>query len=263
MAQASTLKQKAADQAQALEVLKAQEKGGAVTAAPVASAPAAAQVAQPFVSGSAGEADKKEIQEAQRTADMLTWAAKACAEKGLPQAGMMQAKANDAVAALEALKKGAPVPAPTAPPSIAKEDCPVMPSLEGVTKEQIREAEKHAYLLSWAAQTAAKQGMSQAPALQTKAMAAVKALEDLKACATAPGMASARVAAAPVAQVAPAAASPQSKASKEDFLAAKKQADLLVWAARSAAAKGMPQASQIQANADAALAKMEAMADAM
>jgi len=263
---AATLQQKAADAAQALEFLKQKgnaEGGGSapVASAPVASAPVASA---PVASGSAG--DKEEIKAAKRTADLLTWAAKACTDKGLPQAGMMQAKARDAVAALEALKKGSPAPAPTAPPSIAKEDCPVPTSMAGVTKEQIREAERHAYLLSWAAETAGKQGMPQASALQAKALAAVKALEDLKACADDGRPAPAPVAASPgasvpVAQVAPAAVS--GSVSKAEFLAAKKQADLLVWAAKSAAAKGMPQATQLQANADAALAKASAMSKAM
>jgi len=45
--------------------------------------------------------------------------------------------------------------------------------------------------------------------------------------------------------------------------AAKKSADLLVWAAQNAAAQGMPQATNLQANADAALAKTKAMSEAL
>eukprot|EP00404_Azadinium_spinosum_P031194 CAMPEP_0180583660 /NCGR_PEP_ID=MMETSP1037_2-20121125/15186_1 /TAXON_ID=632150 /ORGANISM="Azadinium spinosum, Strain 3D9" /LENGTH=287 /DNA_ID=CAMNT_0022601689 /DNA_START=175 /DNA_END=1038 /DNA_ORIENTATION=- len=261
MPQASMIMQKAVEQAQALAVLKSQqenaEKGrtsAQVASAPV-TAPVAASVAASVASGSA--ADKKAIEEAQRTADMLTWAAKTCAQQGLPQAAMMQAKAHDAVAALEALKKGSPVPAATAPASIAKEDCPVLPTLKGATKEEIREAEKHAYLLSWSAETARKQGMPQAALLETRALAAVKVVEDLKACKDNDTTYKASpVASVPAAQV-PAA---QVKVSKAEFLAAKKSADLLVWAARNAAAQGMPQATQMQAKADAALAKIEAMA---
>jgi len=129
------------------------------------------------------EAQKQaEIQAAKNDADTLTWAARTAAEKGLPQAVMMQAKADDAVAAYEALRQGLPAPAATAPPSIAKEDCPVR-SFAGVTTEQIHEAEKQAHLFAWAAKTAAQKGMAQSAELQAKALAAVEALEDLKACA--------------------------------------------------------------------------------
>jgi len=274
MPQAAMLQQKVADQTQAMQVLMNQqesaERGGAVASAPVASAPVAsapvaAPVAASFASGST--ADKKAIEEAQKTADMLTWAAKTCAEKGLPQAAMMQAKANDAVAAVEALKKGAPVPAATAPPSIAKEDCFVPPTLTAPSKEEIKQAEKHAYLMSWAAETARKDGLPAAAALEAKALAAVKVVEDLKACKddgtsyTPPPAASAQVAQVPVAQV-PVSQAPASgvKVSKAEFQAAKKAADLLAWAAKSATEQGMPQAAQMQAKADAARAKIEAMA---
>jgi len=269
MPQAAMLQQKVADQTQAMQVLMNQqesaERGGAVSSAPVASAPVAASVAASVASGST--ADKKAIEEAQKTADMLTWAAKTCAEKGLPQAAMMQAKANDAVAAVEALKKGAPVPAATAPPSIAKEDCFVPPTLTAPSKEEIKQAEKHAYLMSWAAETARKDGLPAAAALEAKALAAVKVVEDLKACKddgtsyTPPPAASAQVAQVPVAQV-PVSQAPASgvKVSKAEFQAAKKAADLLAWAAKSATEQGMPQAAQMQAKADAARAKIEAMA---
>merc|ERR1740121_1390737 len=218
------MRAKANDAVAALEALK---KGSPVPAAAPARAPVAASVASGVASGSA--ADKEAIKAAQKTADMLTWAAKTCEREGMPQAAQMRAKANDAVAALEALKKGSPVPAATAPPSIAKEDCPVSPTLSGATKEEIQEAEKHAHLMSWAAETAKRKGMPQAAELQTKALAAVKKLEDLKACqeedspsAKVPVARAAPVAQAARAAQAPAAQAAQAKVSKAEFVAAKK-----------------------------------------
>lgn len=283
MPQATMLQQKARDETAALEVLKdAQvnaEKGGSATvaASPAAApyvAPAAAPMAAPVASGSGSAANKEEIEAAKKRADMLSWAAKTCTAQGMPQAATMQAKANEALAAYEALKAsggGASAPVAYTPAPVAYnpvEDCPVSPTLAAVSKEQIEEAEKHAYLLSWAAETAAAKGMPQASTMQQKAMAAVKALNDLKACqdnGTAPvastPMASAPVVSAPVASTP--VASSFSKVTKEEFVQAKKQADLLVWAAKTAASQGLPQASTIQAKADAELAKVEAMADAL
>jgi len=113
--------------------------------------------------------------------------------------------------------------------------------------------------MSWAAETAKNKGMPQAAQLQAKALAAVKAVEDLKSFQEdASPSASRPVAQVPVAQApvtqAPAAQVPaaQMKVSKAEFAAAKKSADLLVWAARSAAARGMPQATRLQADADRA-----------
>merc|ERR1719254_321737 len=105
--------------------------------------------------------------------------------------------------------------------------------------------------------------------MQAKADQAVAALEALKAGAApaAPvAVAAQPVAAAPVA--APVAAVPvpaaQGAPTKEELVKAKKELDLVMWAARVAAEKGVPQAAMIQAKADAALAAykaMEAMAE--
>merc|ERR1719226_170571 len=101
-----------ADQAvAALEALKAGEAAPAMTpiaAAPVVAAPAASA---PVATGTASKA---EIAEAEKQAKLLLWAAKTTAAQGSPQAAMMQAKADQAVAALEALKAGEAAPAPTA-----------------------------------------------------------------------------------------------------------------------------------------------------
>merc|ERR1711933_441715 len=73
-----------------------------VVSVPVASAPVAS-----------GTASKAEIAEAEKQAKLLMWAAKTTAAQGSPQAGMMQAKADQAVAAWEALKAGEAAPAMT------------------------------------------------------------------------------------------------------------------------------------------------------
>jgi len=54
----------------------------------------------------AGGASKAEIAEAQKQAKLLTWAYETAVAKGMPQAAMMKAKADQAVAVLEAMKAG-------------------------------------------------------------------------------------------------------------------------------------------------------------
>merc|ERR1711971_1124935 len=99
-----------ADQAVAqLQALKAQAEGGpapsfsapvAPVSTPVAAAPT--PVAAPAVAAAApsGGASKVEIAEAEKQAKLLTWAYQTAVEKGMPQAAMMKAKADQAVAVL-------------------------------------------------------------------------------------------------------------------------------------------------------------------
>merc|ERR1712039_178902 len=127
------------------------------------------------------------------------------------------------------------------------------------SKAELAEAEKHAKLLVWAAKTTAAQGSPQAGLMQAKADAAVAALEALKAAGSAPSapsppLASASVASAPVASV-PVSGAP----TKQELAQAKKQLDLVMWAARVAAEKGVPQAAAMKAKADAALTQYKAM----
>ena len=49
-----------------------------------------------------------DLKEAKKQAELLTWAADALAAKGSPQAAPMQAKAQQATAAYEALKQAQP-----------------------------------------------------------------------------------------------------------------------------------------------------------
>merc|ERR1719277_2479231 len=114
-----------------------------------------------------GGASKAEIAEAEKQAKLLMWAAKTTA--GTPQAAMMQAKADQAVAALEALKAGEAAPAPAAVAAAPVVAAPVAaapmasaPVATGaVSKAEIAEAEKQAKLLLWAAKTTAAQGSPQ------------------------------------------------------------------------------------------------------
>merc|ERR1719373_1013322 len=148
-----------------------------------------------------GGASKAEIAEAQKQAKLLMWAAKTTA--GTPQGPMMQAKADQAVAAWEALKAGEAAPPPAAV-SIPVAAAPVASAPVAVTgsvsKAEIAEAEKKAKLLMWAAKTTAAQGSPQAATMQAKANEAVAAWEALKAGETATPAAafSAPVAAIPV-----------------------------------------------------------------
>merc|ERR1719343_835654 len=95
------------------------------------------------------------IAEAEEQAKVLMWAAKNAAEKGAPQAATyMQAKADNAVAALQALQANAGV-SMTSPVASA----PVASTTSGtVSKEELAAAEKQAKLLLWAAKTTAAQG---------------------------------------------------------------------------------------------------------
>merc|ERR1719277_1636342 len=103
-----------------------------------------------------GGVSKAEIAAAEKEAKLLMWAAKTTA--GTPQGVMMQAKADQAVAAWEALKAGeaAPTPAAVSIPVAAAPvaSAPVAIS-GGVSKAEIAAAEKEAKLLMWAAKTTA------------------------------------------------------------------------------------------------------------
>merc|ERR1719346_102678 len=96
---------------------------------------------------------------------------------------MMQAKADKAVQALEALKQeesgAAPAPVPVTPAAVATVQSPV--ALSPVSAEEVSELEKRVKLLTWAAKKAAEEGMPQAPAAQVRADQAVQQLAQLKA----------------------------------------------------------------------------------
>merc|ERR1719476_575729 len=127
-------------------------------------------------------------------------------KQGMPQASMLAAKADAAVAAYEALKEGGSAPAPPAPvaapaSSVAQ---PAQITTSAVSPKDIAEAEKHSNLMAWAAKNAAEQGLPTAPQLQQSADQAKALLEALKAGESAPAAA----VSTPAAAVAPTPATP-------------------------------------------------------
>jgi len=144
------------------------------------------------VAAAASGASKAEIAEAEKQAKLLVWAAETAVAKGMPQAAAAKARADQAVAKLQALKEGgaAPVSMPSAPVSSPPVAAPapvaaaapaVAAAASGASKAEIAEAEKQAKLLVWAAETAEAKGMPQATMMRSKADQAVAALEVLKA----------------------------------------------------------------------------------
>jgi len=210
-----------------------------------------------------------EIAEAEKHVKLVTWAAKKAAEEGMPQAAMMQAKAEKAVLALEALieQESGEAPAPTAARPAAVDTIQRATETTPVMVEEIVELEKHVKLLTWAAKTAAAKGMPQAAAAQVRADEAVQRLMQLKeqqeaqqggrSVTTIP----ASPAPAPPAPAAPAVA--VGTVSKEEVAEADKRAKLAVWAAKKTAEEGMPQAPMMQAKADEAVRALEALKEAL
>merc|ERR1719464_1899377 len=102
----------------------------------------------------------------------------------MPQAPMMQAKADEAVRALEALKealghqeasKPKAMPAQFATPPAAPA-APAAPST-APTREELEEVKKEMRLLVWAAKTAEEKGMPQADMMRSKRDAKVQEYE--------------------------------------------------------------------------------------
>mmetsp|Transcript_7132 Transcript_7132/g.17883 ORF Transcript_7132/g.17883 Transcript_7132/m.17883 type:complete len:129 (-) Transcript_7132:329-715(-) len=84
--------------------------GAPFSSVPVAAAQEAAPTsvkASPAAAAAvAGGTSKAQIAEAQKQAKLLAWAYETAVAKGMPQAAMMKTKADQAVAALEAMKVG-------------------------------------------------------------------------------------------------------------------------------------------------------------
>merc|ERR1719242_2630531 len=100
----------------------------------------------------------------------------------MPQATMMQAKADQAAQALEALKQeesgAAPAAIPAVPAAVSTVQTPV--ALPPANAEEITALEKRVRLLVWAAKKAAEEGMPQAAAAQVRADQASQQLMQLK-----------------------------------------------------------------------------------
>jgi len=216
-------------------------------------------------------ASKAEVMEAEKQVKLLTWAYETAVAKGMPQADMMKTKADQAVAALEALKESSSAPsliAPAAvvssPPASAPEAAaaPAMAPAAPTTasKTEIIEAEKQAKLLTWAYETALAQGMPQAAAAKARADQAVAKLQALKAQAEGSPASPTPVSSMPVPVAAPAIApAPPTSVSKAELAEAEKRAKLLTWAYETAVAQGMPQAASAKARADQAVAHLQAL----
>jgi len=262
MPQAATMQAKADQAARTLEALK-QQSGGAPTPAAqtTPAAPAAAETIQRTVMSSPLMVE--EIAELEKQVRLLTWAAKTAAEKGMPQAVAAQARADQAVQQLMRLKEqqemhdgGRSVTSPAVSsalgsPAAAAVAATAPAAASGVSKAEIAEAERHAKLVTWAAQKAAKEGMPQAATMQAKADQAARLLEALKEQQASQAAPAVPVPSAPVVatSVIP-AASPEAP-TREELEQAKKDMNLLVWAAKTAAEKGLPQATMMKAKADA------------
>jgi len=223
-------------------------------------------------------ATKAEVMEAEKQVKLLTWAYETALAQEMPQAAAAKARADQAVAKLQALKAPAEEgPAPPAPvssmlvsssPVAAPAIAPAAPT--SVNKAEIAEAEKRAKLLTWAYETAVAQGMPQAASAKARADQAVAHLQALKAQAEgSPALSSstspAPVSAPSVAEPAPVAAVPakapeaRSGTKKLRVWVAEKRAKLFMWAATTAADKGIPQAAMIKAKADQVVAAFEAL----
>merc|ERR1719323_2875187 len=114
---------------------------------------------------------------------LAVWAAKRTAEEGVPQAPMMQAKADEAVRAFDALREALEQQEASKPPVVpvaaaAPAEAPAAPaSAAAPSHEELEEARKQMKLLQWAAKTAAEQGMPQADMMKGKAEAKTQEYE--------------------------------------------------------------------------------------
>jgi len=213
---------------------------------------------------------KGDVEKAEKDAKLAVWAAQKLAADGAPQAAMMQAKADKAVQAFEALRQqfqgqegGSPaVPLTTfaaaAPAAAAPSPAAAAPG--AISKDDVEKAEKDARLFAWAAQRLASEGAPQTAMMQAKAEKAVQALEVLsqqfqeQEATSKAGMA----AAAPPAQAVLSAAV-SSAPSAEEVAAAKRTADLQAWALKTLVAKGAPEAAAMQAKAAESTQRYEAL----
>mmetsp|Transcript_58501 Transcript_58501/g.166127 ORF Transcript_58501/g.166127 Transcript_58501/m.166127 type:complete len:350 (-) Transcript_58501:121-1170(-) len=267
MPQAAAMKAKADQAVRAVEALKQQEAGGAPAPAvrPTAASPAAMDNIRRTIQSSPLMVE--EITELEKQVKLLKWAAQTTAEQGMPQAAAAKARADQAVEQLMQLKNqqemkqgGKSVTSmPVSPAPVAATAAAPVPA-SGVSKAAIAEAEKQAKLITWAAKKAAEDGMPQAAAMKAKADQAVRALEALKQ------QQASQPAPAPSAPAARAPATPAASSSaptREELEQARKEMNLLVWAAKTSAEQGMPQAAMMKAKADAKVQEYQRMTQQM
>jgi len=244
--------------------VKAQFDGQAAPVAPVVAAPVAV-APMPAAPAATSAVSKEELVAAKASAQLLTWSANKLMSEGAPQAAAMKAKADQAVAAFEAMKQAeasgvAAAPVAAAPAVVAA----AAPVASAVSKEELAAAKSNAQLLSWAANKLMSEGAPQAAAMKSKADQAVAAFEAMKQAeatgGAAPAAPAAPVAAAPVAP-APVAAAPvvSSAPSAEEVLKAKKEMELHEWAAEKLASSGSLQAAVMKAKAEQSRQAYEAL----
>jgi hypothetical protein len=228
-----------------------------------------------------GAPDPAALRQAEEVADLMVWAAKAAAEKGMPAAGMLKSKADAAVAAVNALKAGNSAPMSSAPVAAAPAatmgySAPAAVATSQVSPMEIAEAERHAELLAWAAKKATEKGYAAALQIQQKADAAAAALAAMKSGANSAAptpVASMPVASAPAVSM-PAAAAPSLSQDlsrfdlngdglidQHELSVARRELDLLLWAAQAAQEKGLPQAATIKAKGEAFKSTFQALED--
>jgi len=161
-----------------------------VAAAPVAAAPVAA--APMPVQGGATAVSKEDLAAAKQNAQLLTWAASKLLSEGHPQAAAMKAKADQAVAAFEALKEakasGASAPAAPAPLPVAAAAPAVTPAApapvasgSAPSSEEVLKAKKEMDLHEWAAKSLVSKSSPAAAAMQAKAAQSRQTYEALVA----------------------------------------------------------------------------------
>jgi len=168
----------------AYAALTAQLDGQAPAATPAAPTPVAAvSMPAPVAAATAPSAvSKEDLAAAKHNAQLLTWAASKLASEGAPQAASMKAKADQAVAAFEALKQaqvsGAAAPAAATPAPVAAVPAvapaaaappPVTWSPSGPSDKEVAKAKTDMELHEWAASTLASKGSLTAAAMQAKA----------------------------------------------------------------------------------------------
>jgi len=191
--QATMMQAKADKAVQTLEAIKqqfqSQENGR--PAAPVAAvavpAPAAAAPIAAATAAAPGVVSKDEVEKAEKDARLFVWAAQKLASEAAPQTAMMQAKAERAVQALEALKEqlqGQEAAGKAGMPNVAVSSAaPSVPAVavsSAPTAEEVAAAKKAADLQAWALKTLVAKGAPEAAAMQAKAAESAQKYEALR-----------------------------------------------------------------------------------
>merc|ERR550532_723239 len=130
------------------------------------------------------------------------------------------------------------------------------------TEADVAQAKKQADLQSWAAKTLQEKGDHRAAEMAAKAEANMQIYESMKTAFEGRGIAVLDPAPTMPESAAPAAepvAVTGSVVTKEEVEATKERADLLVWAAKTLKAKGLPQYSEMQAKADSKVQEYESL----